>query len=385
MITCLAKFWIRESDSEEKKRRVYGTLGAVVGIFLNICLFTGKYLAGFFSGSIAIMADAFNNLSDAGSSFISLIGFVFSGKKPDLDHPFGHGRIEYLAGLGVSFLILLMGVELAKNSVQKILHPVSVQISMLSIAVLSASILVKLYMAYYNHAIGKKIRSATMAATATDSLSDAAATTVVLLAMLFLAVTGINIDGYCGILVAVFILAAGIGAAKETVSPLLGQAPDPEFVKEIKELVMQHEEVLGIHDMAVHDYGPGRVMVSLHAEVSGDGNIYELHDLIDRIERELKEKLHCETVIHMDPIWASDEESLTMKKEMEEDLKLMDPGLSLHDFRMVRCTGHIRLFFDIQEPYSCRIDEKELIERLQRHVKENHPGVELVICVDRTA
>ena len=291
MITCLAKFWIRESDSEEKKRRVYGTLGAVVGIFLNICLFVGKYLAGFLSGSIAIMADAFNNLSDAGSSFISLIGFVFSGKKPDLDHPFGHGRIEYLAGLGVSFLILLMGVELAKNSVQKILHPVSVQISTLSIAVLSASILVKLYMAYYNHAIGKKIRSATMAATATDSLSDAAATTVVLLAMLFLAVTGINIDGYCGILVAVFILAAGIGAAKETVSPLLGQAPDPEFVKEIKELVMQHEEVLGIHDMAVHDYGPGRVMVSLHAEVSGDGNIYELHDLIDQIERELKEKL----------------------------------------------------------------------------------------------
>ena len=302
MITCLAKFWIRESDSEEKKRRVYGTLGAVVSIFLNICLFTGKYLAGFLSGSIAIMADAFNNLSDAGSSFISLIGFVFSGKKPDLDHPFGHGRIEYLAGLGVSFLILLMGVELAKNSVQKILHPVSVQISTLSIAVLSASILVKLYMAYYNHAIGKKIRSATMAATATDSLSDAAATTVVLLAMLFLALTGINIDGYCGILVAVFILAAGIGAAKETVSPLLGQAPDPEFVKEIKELVMQHEEVLGIHDMAVHDYGPGRVMVSLHAEVSGDGNIYELHDLIDRIERELKEKLHCETVIHMDQV-----------------------------------------------------------------------------------
>ena len=284
MITCLAKFWIRESDSEEKKRRVYGTLGAVVGIFLNICLFTGKYLAGFLSGSIAIMADAFNNLSDAGSSFISLIGFVFSGKKPDLDHPFGHGRIEYLAGLGVSFLILLMGVELAKNSVQKILHPVSVQISTLSIAVLSASILVKLYMAYYNHAIGKKIRSATIA------------------------VTGINIAGYCGILVADFILAAGIGAAKETVSPLLGQAPNPEFVKEIKELVMQHEEVLGIHDMAVHDYGPGRVMVSLHAEVSGDGNIYELHDLIDRIERELKEKLHCETVIRS---------MLAMKKQLK--------------------------------------------------------------------
>lgn len=382
MITCLAKFWIRESDSEEKKRRVYGTLGAVVGIFLNICLFTGKYLAGFFSGSIAIMADAFNNLSDAGSSFISLIGFVFSGKKPDLDHPFGHGRIEYLAGLGVSFLILLMGVELAKNSVQKILHPVSVQISTLSIAVLSASILVKLYMAYYNHAIGKKIRSATMAATATDSLSDAAATTVVLLAMLFLAVTGINIDGYCGILVAVFILAAGIGAAKETVSPLLGQAPDPEFVKEIKELVMQHEEVLGIHDMAVHDYGPGRVMVSLHAEVSGDGNIYELHDLIDRIERELKEKLHCETVIHMDPIDVGNVKTVEMKEEMVKLVKAIDERLTIHDFRMVTGTTHHNMIFDVVIPADFKLSQEELKDIIQKKVWEKWSDYYVVIDVD---
>lgn len=382
MITCLAKFWIRESDSEEKKRRVYGTLGAVVGIFLNICLFVGKYLAGFLSGSIAIMADAFNNLSDAGSSFISLIGFVFSGKKPDLDHPFGHGRIEYLAGLGVSFLILLMGVELAKNSVQKILHPVSVQISTLSIAVLSASILVKLYMAYYNHAIGKKIRSATMAATATDSLSDAAATTVVLLAMLFLAVTGINIDGYCGILVAVFILAAGIGAAKETVSPLLGQAPDPEFVKEIKELVMQHEEVLGIHDMAVHDCGPGRVMVSLHAEVSGDGNIYELHDLIDQIERELKEKLHCETVIHMDPIDVGNEKTVEMKEEMVKLVKAIDERLTIHDFRMVTGTTHHNMIFDVVIPADFKLSQEELKDIIQKKVWEKWPDYYVVIDVD---
>lgn len=382
MITCLAKFWIRESDSEEKKRRIYGTLGAVVGIFLNICLFTGKYLAGFLSGSIAIMADAFNNLSDAGSSFISLIGFVFSGKKPDLDHPFGHGRIEYLAGLGVSFLILLMGVELAKNSVQKILHPVSVQISTLSIAVLSVSILVKLYMAYYNHAIGKKIRSATMAATATDSLSDAAATTVVLLAMLFLSVTGINIDGYCGILVAVFILAAGIGAAKETVSPLLGQAPDPEFVKEIKELVMQHEEVLGIHDMAVHDYGPGRVMVSLHAEVSGDGNIYELHDLIDRIERELKEKLHCETVIHMDPIDVGNEKTVEMKEEMVKLVKAIDERLTIHDFRMVTGTTHHNMIFDVVIPADFKLSQEELKDIIQKKVWEKWPDYYVVIDVD---
>ena len=276
-----------------------------------------------------------------------------------------------------------MGAELAKNSVQKILHPVSVQISTLSIAVLSASILVKLYMAYYNHAIGKKIRSATMAATATDSLSDAVATTVVLLAMLFLAVTGINIDGYCGILVAVFILAAGIGAAKETVSPLLGQAPDPEFVKEIKELVMQHEEVLGIHDMAVHDYGPGRVMVSLHAEVSGDGNIYELHDLIDRIERELKEKLHCETVIHMDPIDINNAYVNALREQTDGVLRQIDGQLTMHDFRVVDGKHQINLIFDVVVPFSYDEDAKrDLLMKIYDSLKAIDSRYNPVVTLD---
>ena len=384
MTEFLVKRFVKNYDKMEEAsvRTAYGAMASMVGIGCNVILFLAKLCIGILVNSISVMADAFNNLSDAGSSFISLIGFVFSGKKPDLDHPFGHGRIEYLAGLGVSFLILLMGVELAKNSVQKILHPVSVQISTLSIAVLSASILVKLYMAYYNHAIGKKIRSATMAATATDSLSDAAATTVVLLAMLFLAVTGINIDGYCGILVAVFILAAGIGAAKETVSPLLGQAPDPEFVKEIKELVMQHEEVLGIHDMAVHDYGPGRVMVSLHAEVSGDGNIYELHDLIDRIERELKEKLHCETVIHMDPIDVGNEKTVEMKEEMVKLVKAIDERLTIHDFRMVTGTTHHNMIFDVVIPADFKLSQEELKDIIQKKVWEKWPDYYVVIDVD---
>ena len=319
-----------------------------------------------------------------------MIGFKLSGRKPDPDHPFGHGRIEYLAGLGVSFLILLMGVELAKNSVQKILHPVSVQISTLSIAVLSASILVKLYMAYYNHAIGKKIRSATMAATATDSLSDAAATTVVLLAMLFLAVTGINIDGYCGILVAVFILAAGIGAAKETVSPLLGQAPNPEFVKEIKELVMQHEEVLGIHDMAVHDYGPGRVMVSLHAEVSGDGNIYELHDLIDQIEFSLRKELNCEPVIHMDPIVDDDEETNAAKARITEIIESLNKdsrkneNVQFHDFRMVKGSTHSNLIFDVAAPFECKLTNVEITNLLKERIRNMDDGNYCaVIQIDR--
>lgn len=221
-----------------------------------------------------------------------------------------------------------------------------------------------------------------MAATATDSLSDAAATTVVLLAMLFLAVTGINIDGYCGILVAVFILAAGIGAAKETVSPLLGQAPDPEFVKEIKELVMQHEEVLGIHDMAVHDYGPGRVMVSLHAEVSGDGNIYELHDLIDRIERELKEKLHCETVIHMDPIDVGNVKTVEMKEEMVKLVKAIDERLTIHDFRMVTGTTHHNMIFDVVIPADFKLSQEELKDIIQKKVWEKWPDYYVVIDVD---
>ena len=371
MITFFSKFFIREKQDKVKMRQEYGVLCGVVGILLNILLFIGKFIAGTISHSIAITADAINNLSDAGSSFVTLIGFKLAGAKPDPEHPFGHGRIEYLAGLGVSFLILLMGVELAKNSVQKILHPVSVQISTLSIAVLSASILVKLYMAYYNHAIGKKIRSATMAATATDSLSDAAATTVVLLAMLFLAVTGINIDGYCGILVAVFILAAGIGAAKETVSPLLGQAPDPEFVKEIKELVMQHEEVLGIHDMAVHDYGPGRKMISLHAEVPAEGNILELHDVIDNIENELRRTLGCEATIHMDPIVTSDEHVSETKSAVSSLIKAIDKDLSIHDFRMVVGETHTNLIFDILAPFGFRLSDEELLTEVLQAVREH--------------
>ena len=214
---------------------------------------------------------------------------------------------------------------------------------------------------------------------------DAVATFVVLLSTIISHFTGLQIDGCCGLLVGLFILYAGISAAKDTINPLLGQPAEECFVEKVHEIVLSHKEILGMHDLVVHNYGPGRIMLSLHAEVPVDGSLAELHEVVDEVEHQLSDQLGCSAVIHMDPIWASDEESLTMKKEMEEDLKLMDPGLSLHDFRMVRCTGHIRLFFDIQEPYSCRIDEKELIERLQRHVKENHPGVELVICVDRTA
>ena len=383
MVTLLAKLFIKkEKKSEQQVRKAYGTLCSILGIFLNVCLFAGKYMAGFLSGSIAIMADAFNNLSDAGSSFITLIGFVFAGKKPDSDHPFGHGRIEYLSGLGVAFLIMLMGVELGKSSFQKILHPEAVQLSAVSVGILIASILVKLYMAYYNRRIGKKISSKAMTATATDSMSDALSTTVVLLAMLFLHFTNINIDGWCGMLVALLILVAGFEAAKDTVSPLLGQAPEPEFVEQIEEIVMAHEEVVGIHDLIVHDYGPGRVMISLHAEVPGDGDIFVLHDVIDLIERELEEKLHCDATIHMDPIDTNNEAVAQKKAEVVALIDAMNEELSIHDFRMVVGNTHTNLIFDVVVPVGYKKPEEKLIEEIEQRVQEKWPECFTVIKVD---
>lgn len=383
MITLLAKCLIKEEGkSEQEVRKAYGTLCSVFGIFLNICLFAGKYLAGFLSGSIAIMADAFNNLSDAGSSFITLIGFVFAGKKPDSDHPFGHGRIEYLSGLGVAFLIMLMGVELGKSSWKKILHPETVELGALSVGILVVSILVKLYMAYYNRKVGKKISSAAMAATATDSMSDAVSTLVVLLAMIFLHVTHINIDGYCGMLVAILILLAGFEAAKDTVSPLLGQAPDPEFVQKIEEIVMAHEEVVGIHDLIVHDYGPGRILISLHAEVPGDGDIFVLHDVIDLIERELEQVLHCDATIHMDPIDTNNEAVAERKRAVVELIHSMDEKLSIHDFRMVVGNTHTNLIFDVVVPVGYKKSEKVLTEEIEQMVQAKWPECFTVIKVD---
>jgi len=383
MVTLLAKCFINEQGkSEQQVRKAYGTMCSILGIFLNVCLFAGKYLAGFLSGSIAIMADAFNNLSDAGSSFITLIGFVFAGKKPDSDHPFGHGRIEYLSGLGVAFLIMLMGVELGRSSLKKILHPESVELSTLSIIILAVSILVKLYMAYYNRRVGKRISSAAMTATATDSMSDALSTTVVLLAMLFLHITDINIDGYCGMLVALLILVAGFEAAKNTISPLLGQAPDPEFVARIEEIVMAHEEVVGIHDLIVHDYGPGRVLISLHAEVPGDGDIFVLHDVIDLIERELEQVLHCDATIHMDPIDTNNEAVAERKAAVAELIRTMDERLSIHDYSMVIGNTHTNLIFDAVVPVGYKKSEDKLTSEIEQLVQSKWPECFTVIKVD---
>ena len=386
MIEFLARVFIRHRDglSPSALRQAYGQLCGAVGIGLNLLLFAGKLFAGTISGSIAITADAFNNLSDAGSSVVTLLGFRLAGRKPDPEHPFGHGRMEYISGLAVAGLILLMGVELGKSSLKKILSPEEIVSSPLVLAILAVSVAVKLYMFYYNRSIGKKIKSAAMSATATDSLSDAVSTTAVLIATLVGQFTGLNIDGWVGLLVALFILFSAYKAAKETLSPLLGQTPDPEFVDRIEQIVLSYPEVLNIHDLIVHDYGPGRVMISLHAEVSADGDLLQLHDVIDNAEHRLKKELGCMAVIHMDPIITNDAHTDALRMAVAEKVKAIDPRLTIHDFRTVSGPTHTNLIFDVVVPYDVKLTADEVRRRIGALVKELDENYFAVVQVDNS-
>ena len=386
MIEFLARVFIRHRDglSPSALRQAYGQLCGAVGIGLNLLLFAGKLFAGTISGSIAITADAFNNLSDAGSSLVTLLGFRLAGRKPDPEHPFGHGRMEYISGLAVAGLILLMGVELGKSSLKKILSPEEIVSSPLVLAILAVSVAVKLYMFYYNRSIGKKIKSAAMSATATDSLSDAVSTTAVLIATLVGQLTGLNIDGWVGLLVALFILFSAYKAAKETLSPLLGQTPDPEFVERIEQIVLSYPEVLNVHDLIVHDYGPGRVMISLHAEVSADGDLLQLHDVIDNAEHRLKKELGCMAVIHMDPIITNDAHTDALRMAVAEKVKAIDPRLTIHDFRIVSGPTHTNLIFDVVVPYDVKLTADEVRRRIGALVKELDENYFAVVQVDNS-
>ena len=386
MISVLAKWLIpnREQVEDGAVRRAWGALCGFVGIGLNILLFAGKLAAGALSGSIAITADAFNNLSDAGSSVVTLLGFRLAGKKPDAGHPFGHGRLEYVSGLVVAGLILLMGAELAKSSVDKILHPEAVTFSWLAAGILLASIGVKLYMYLYNRAVGKKIKSAAMSATAADSLSDTAATSAVLLAMVIGKLTDVQLDGWVGLVVALFILWSAVQAARDTISPLLGQAPDPMLVKEIESLVMAHDTVVGIHDLVVHDYGPGRCIISLHAEVPADEQVLELHDVIDNIEEELAQKLHCEAVIHMDPVVVGDPTVTALHQQVAALVKTIDPRITIHDFRMVPGQTHTNLIFDAVIPFDERLTRQQVADRIRQMVSEMEGDYRAVVKVENS-
>lgn len=384
MVGILAKIFIRNNDYKDTRvREKYGILCGILGIALNVILFAGKFIAGTVSGAISITADAFNNLSDAGSSFITLIGFKLAGQKPDPDHPFGHGRMEYLSGLFVSVLILLMAYELIKSAIDKIIHPQLPEFSIMVVIILLASIAVKIYMAFYNSSVGKKIDSTAMAATAKDSLSDTIATSFVLIASVVGYIWKIPIDGYCGVIVGLLILYAGIEAMKDTINPLLGQPPSPELVEEIEHIVMSYEKVKGIHDLVVHDYGPGRLMISLHAEVPYKEDILELHDMIDQIEFDLRGMLNCEPIIHMDPIVDDDDEINDARAEVEKIIKEIDEKISFHDFRMVKGNTHSNLIFDIVVPHGYSMSDLELRELISNRVNGYNKTYFCVIQVDK--
>ena len=381
----LVKWLIKDYDRvhDPVVRGRYGMLSGAVGIVLNLLLSLGKFLTGLATGSIAITADAFNNLSDAGSSVVTLVGFKLAGQKADDGHPFGHGRMEYLAGLLVSLLILLVGLELAKSSIEKILHPVAVDFSVVSALILLAAILVKLWMCRFNRMLGRQIGSAAMEATAADSLSDVVATSAVLLGALVGYFTQINIDGWVGMVVAVFILRAGWGAAKDTIDPLLGTKPDPALVKNIRDLVMEHSQVVGIHDLVIHDYGPGRRMCSFHAEVPQDADILAAHDAIDHIEREIYQKFGIETTVHMDPIATEDEWVNHLREQVKSLVCVIEPGMSIHDFRVTSGPDHTNLIFDVVVPHKCRLSDAEVTARITQAIQALDTHYFVVLQIDR--
>ena len=381
----LVRLFIKDCDNvtDPAVRERYGILSGAVGIVLNLLLSAGKLFAGLMTGSISITADAFNNLSDAGSSVVTLVGFKLAGQKADDGHPFGHGRMEYLAGLLVSLMILLVGVELGRSSIGKILRPEAVDFSLVSTGILAASILVKLWMGQFNRGLGRKIGSAAMAATAADSLSDAVATAAVLAGTLVNRFAHVNIDGWVGLAVAVFILRSGWGAAKDTINPLLGESPDPELVKQLRDLVLSHPQVVGMHDLIIHDYGPGRRLCSFHAEVPQDADILDAHDAIDHIEREIKEKFGIETTVHMDPIATADEKVNQLRRQVADLARVVEPEMTIHDFRVVRGPTHTNVIFDAVVPHKCRLTDEEVLQRLRRAVSTLDPAYQAVIQIDR--
>lgn len=355
-----------------------GNLAGLVGICCNLLLSAGKFLAGLLTGSVAISADAVNNLSDASSSIITLLGFRLAARPADDEHPYGHGRTEYLSGLAVSVMILLIGAELAKTSIQKILSPEPITTGMVSILILAASILVKFWMAAFNRHVGRLIRSATLEATAADSRNDVISTGAVLIATLLQMQFGWNLDGYMGLAVAAFILWSGWGLVKDSIAPLLGQTPDPELVRHIADVTLSYPGVLGIHDMIVHDYGPGRQFASLHAEMAASADVLESHDTIDRIEKYFLEQEGLHVVIHYDPIVTDDSETGEAREFFAAEAKKLDPRLSIHDLRMVPGTTHTNVIFDLVLPRELDSRAPELKHALQEAAQRKNP---LWLCV----
>ena len=384
MTETLVRLFVKNSrdTADPAVRTAYGNLASWVGIFCNLLLCAGKFLAGTLSGSISIAADAVNNLSDASSSVVSLIGFKLGARPADDEHPYGHARFEYLAGLAVAVMVLVIGLELLKSSVEKILNPAPVTFSWVAMAVLAASIAVKLWMALFNRALGKRINSGSLIATAADSRNDVLTTSAVLAASLISHFAKVELDGWMGVGVALFILYSGVGLVRDTIDPLLGLAPDPELVQYIHDKIMSYPGVLGTHDLMVHDYGPGRQFASVHVELAAEDDVMASHDLIDDIERDFLKNDRLPVVIHFDPIVTSDAQVGDMRRWLAEAVKTIDPSLTIHDLRMVPGVSHTNLIFDCVTPPGFTISSGRLKEAIGRLVSEKDPGYRCVITVE---
>ncbi len=384
MHTILIKYFIKDSENTAnlKVREAYGTLGSITGIIVNLILAISKYFAGIISGSISVTADAINNLSDAGSSIISLIGVKLSAKPADKDHPYGHGRVEYISALAVSFVVLLMGIELFKSSVDKIINPVPIKFNILSLIILIVSILAKLWLGLFNKKLGEKINSAPMMAVMKDSFSDCLATGVALIAIIISAFSDISIDGYLGVVVAGFIFLAGFNILKDTMADLLGKPADKEFTEQIENKILSYDKIVGVHDMIIHDYGPGRKFASAHAEVSSQDDIMDIHDVIDLAERDILNEYGIIISIHTDPIVTDDERINSLKDMTVNIVKSISDEMSIHDFRVVDGPTHTNLIFDLIAPHKFYMSNDEIRKTIEDKLSKIDERYFVVITIE---
>ncbi|MDH6367438.1 MULTISPECIES: cation diffusion facilitator family transporter [unclassified Breznakia] len=381
----LAKLFIKDYKNfkDGKVRSAYGRLASIYGIFWNMILFTSKLTIGLLFHSVSIQADAFNNLSDAGSSILSLISFIFAAQPADKEHPFGHERLEYIFSMIIAFIILFFGMQLVFSSVTDIIHPKNVVVTIPMVVVLIISIVVKIYMYAYNHAYGKRIDSTVMQATAVDSFSDVLGTSVVLIGLLISHVFAIQLDGFLGVIVALFVLKAGWGIVSETFTKLIGEAPSVDFTKKVAAKILSYPGVLGVHEMIVHSYGPDQTFVTIHVEISSKEDMMEAHSTIDDIENDFLVQDNIHLVIHMDPIDIDDPYTNQMRKEMEKVMHDIDPRFSLHDFRVVKTKTHNNFIFDVEVPIDCKMKRQDIIDVIESKIPQGEVPNYGVINVDR--
>lgn len=385
MIQFLAGIFIKDhkNTNDANVRRQYGILCGAFGVVLNIILVVIKSIAAFMSGSVSILADAANNMSDAQTSVVTIIGFKLASQKPDKKHPFGHGRIEYIAGLVVAFFIFGMAVELFRTSVKKIINPEQTGFDLIIAGILIVSILLKLYMFLYNMELGKKLSSAVLINNAKDSISDVVSTSVVLISSYISHVFGVSLDGYAGTMVACFIFYQAFEATRDTISPLLGEAPSPEMISSIEKDVLEFDKIMGVHDIVIHNYGPSMTMMSLHVELPSDGTLLETHDLVDEIEQFLNTKYSCSCVIHVDPVNLDDDEAMMIKKKVEVRIKALGPDIKFHDFRIIHHKNKKIIAFDVVVPFDYDASDEEVSKFAQDSCKEMFPDYETEVTVDK--